>query len=481
MIYLFEQFESPFLLNEIKNKENSDKFTLSLFLLMNSQKTECHNFTFEANSKQIECNLIEASLFSNFSLSLIKENVFSMKIIKESFNDAEFLKCFQTIFSLINGFPIDIENNYKEIFQSISAQIELTELTMFLNDFTHVEEVDLFELKPYEVSQILRGNLFKFNSDDSLFQFVFEYCLIWDGSSTFLFENLDFQKISLENLQKYFQFVNSVHSLHLWNFSHFALSERFNFSPNSNFQIFENCQNGFLFNQSISKEIEKASMTKIKHQNYNQRLENILIALTFFANGLSPTFHLLSEATPYINQVLKGIQSNQLKSIEYFKSEETNSKGLFNFLQKKCNDQNPSQAGIIRIKSSSCDNFVHQLLNWDDYDLWWANGNDGEWFDIDLLNKHLILTEISFKIYKKYFPQKWAFKGSFVDKTWTDIYESDNDMQFNSSNEISIVNIKIHDLVPYRRYRFFSQSQTFYNTSYSIAFYAVEFFGLLLS
>jgi hypothetical protein len=172
-----------------------------------------------------------------------------------------------------------------------------------------------------------------------------------------------------------------------------------------------------------------------------------------------------------------------LKVDKSFPLQSDGSNGLFSYFRSEHSNVNPHDSQIVNVAVSSL--FFNDstyrapnVLDWGTSNYWYSCGNNLNWIDFALLGKPFIINAITLYTYSTNTPKKWALQGSYGDENFEDIYESNNDTQFNDNTKI--ITLSINCSTPYTRFRISAKDTNWNNNNY-FGIYSIEFYGQLLS
>jgi hypothetical protein len=204
-----------------------------------------NEFSFKVCSKVYKCSFVSAAIFSKRAFTVLKnENQFCIEIeCPADIRRSRFEKEFENVFKMIFGFPLLLNKEKIEIILSISSQIENSnvyncciefiktndlsnlETTLLIlsnsellskefdlhsiiskvsEDFENVSKERLSNIPPSGISKIIECRKLKLKSEDSLFEFLFEYSKKWNELSIPLFSKVYFEYLNETNLSKFF-------------------------------------------------------------------------------------------------------------------------------------------------------------------------------------------------------------------------------------------------------------------------------------
>jgi hypothetical protein len=138
-----------------------------------------------------------------FPLCITKENFESvLSICSQLDNSVIFEECFE----YLNTFNFDnIETilwilQFSEFFPSLSVNV-----SKISSNFETIKSHLLTKISPSAMSTILKYDGLTIESENSLFEFLFEYSKKWSHKSLSLFENVCFEYLSEVNLEKFIE------------------------------------------------------------------------------------------------------------------------------------------------------------------------------------------------------------------------------------------------------------------------------------
>jgi TPR repeat protein len=215
-------------------------------------------FSFQIGFETFNCSTFSAFLLSQKSRRLYNdENVSEIILnIPSKFDISEFLKYFCDFFNILFGNAIEITEESFNIFFEISKQLQndqlfesiltflsshkfvtlsekleiLSQCDIEINNQNHsfenlfdeiAEKFDsiafeaLVNIFPNSISQILKSSQLNVESEDAKFEFIFEYIENQKERSTFLYDTIDFSKLSKSNIEMFlnssqFSFLNET-------------------------------------------------------------------------------------------------------------------------------------------------------------------------------------------------------------------------------------------------------------------------------
>jgi hypothetical protein len=158
------------------------------------------------------------------------------------------------------------------------------------------------------------------------------------------------------------------------------------------------------------------------------------------------------------------------------------SNGLFSYFRSKHQNQNPHDAGVVRMRASSVSGsgFPKHVLEWDTQNSWTTLNEGCAWIDFDLLGKQFVFNGIAINIYGRNAPKRWVLQGSNGDEKFETIYESNNDTEFNIERDV-IVPLPIECSKRFSRFRISANGCRWGASDYYFNLRSVEFYGQLFS
>jgi TPR repeat protein len=210
-------------------------------------------FTFQVSFQQFKCSTFSAFLLSRKAQRLYNfENISELILeIPSKYKISDFLKYFSEFFNVVHGQSIEITENSFEIFLYISKQLQndqllkicfqfvsshkfksISEKLDFLSKFEFENENDnetlsfenlfdeiaenfnslniesLSDILPKSLFQLLKSKKLNIHSEDEKFAFAFHSFQINKLQSMFLFETIDFSKLSKSKIEQFFNSFN---------------------------------------------------------------------------------------------------------------------------------------------------------------------------------------------------------------------------------------------------------------------------------
>jgi hypothetical protein len=137
-------------------------------------------------------------------LKITIENVFIFISISSQIENFQLLtKCIEFLQKIENP-SIESILNIFEYFDIIFGKLEMNSfLKTIVSQLSSISKSNLLKISSLCLSPILKNEFLIIESEDSLFEFLNEYFCIFGRSGFYLFENIYFEYLKIENIEKF--------------------------------------------------------------------------------------------------------------------------------------------------------------------------------------------------------------------------------------------------------------------------------------